>query len=630
MNRTLVVGDAMPPLDGPRDGASVLLLDRERPKVPPWLAGAQARGLGEYRTGELSFREAAEEADRLIRQWADARDSRSRRLDDIARYEGIPLWEVAEVNLLYGCLAQLIDELRIWERILEVEHPARLIVSLDPSASVAREVATARGIPVLASSRGSLGRGLTLTGTRSILRIIPPGLRGALRRWRSRAGRLRAGWHHSSRFRHAGDAGETRGILILTLVRRFVDSVIPVIKTLEKDPANRVLVVDRNFSTAVGRLEAEGIPYGIFEQYGDERVLSRVRQEERRLREEWRGLRTDAAFRRHFSYRGVDLWPLMLPTLQEYFTALFPEVIRVVEVTRNLLRTERPAVAVLTDERPPFQRAFTWACRTAGVPTVGIQDTLFPDLPIGSPIATDWIAVAGEAARENLVKRGTPAGKIVVVGQPRFDFVAGGGPRFDREATLKPLGLDPAHPMVLLASQYAGIYFRTEDKRPALQAIYAAVLAVPGLQLLVKLHPEDPDGAMERELAAAAGLPAYRIVKSGDTLELVSAADLVIVFFSTVGHEAIVMDRPLIQVPTAAGEVPVISFSEEGGALDGGRLEELPSLIRAALHDPVTRERLRQGRQGYVRRHVHALDGCAGDRVAELVVRAADARGLQR
>jgi hypothetical protein len=406
-----------------------------------------------------------------------------------------------------------------------------------------------------------------------------------------------------------------------------VDIVIPVIRALEKDPANRVLVVDRNFSTAVARLEAEGIPYGIFEGCSDERVLSRVRQEERRLRAEWSGLQTDPAFRRHFSYRGVDLWPLMLPTLQEYFTALFPEVIRVVETTRNLLRMERPAVVVLTDERPPFQRAFTWACRTAGVPTVGIQDTLFPDLPIGSPIATDWIAVAGEAARENLVKRGTPREKIVVIGQPRFDFIAGRGRRFDREAILRPLGLDPARPIVLLASQYAGIYFRAEDKRRVLEAIYSAVAAVPGLQLLVKLHPEDPDGSMERELAAAASLSACRIVNSGDTLELVSAADLVIVFFSTVGHEAIVMDRPLIQVPTAVGEAAVISFSEEGGALDGSRLEELPSLIRAALHDPVTRERLRQGRQGYIRRHVHALDGRAGDRVVELVVRAADARG---
>ncbi|MFQ5960424.1 MAG: UDP-N-acetylglucosamine 2-epimerase [Candidatus Methylomirabilales bacterium] len=626
-NRTLVLGEAVVKLNGLEDGSSVLLLDRERPRVPNWLSGAQASGINEYRTDELTFARAAEEAHRLIRQWADVKDSRGRRLDDLARYEGIPLWEVAEFNLFYGLLAPVLDELLIWDRILEVERPAQLIVRPDPSSRVPVAVATAREIQVRWSGTDSPQGRVGVGTVRSLRTVVPPRLRASLRRWRSRVRSWRGRWHHRAPLGYGAGPGKTRRILVLTLVRRFVDTVIPVIRALERDPANGIVVVDRNFSTAVSRLEEESIPYRIFDAYSDRQALGRVREEETRLRQEWNRLRNDATFHSHFGYQGVNLWPLVAPAFHEYFTALFPEVIWVAEVTRNLLRAERPAVVVLTDDRPPFQRAFTWACRAARVPTVGIQPTLFADLPLGSPIATDWIAVEGEAARENLVKRGTPAEKIVVTGQPHFDFISDLGPRFNRDEILKGLGLDPSRLTVLLISQYVGTYFRSEDKRRALQAIYSAVATMPELQLVVKLHPDDRDGSPERELAAAAGLGAYRIIKSGETLQLIFASDLVIVFFSTVGHEAMLMGRPLIQIPTAPSEGQVISFTEEDGALGASRVEELPTLIRAALYDPVTQDRLHQGREAYMRRHVHALDGQSSDRVAELVVRAADTQG---
>lgn len=626
-NRTLVLGEAVAALNGVEDGASVLLLDRERPRVPRWLVGAQARGIDEYRTEDLSYVLAAEEADRLIKHWADALDSRGRRLDDIARYEGIPLWESVEVNLLYGILAALLDELRLWERILDVEQPSRLLVPPGPSGRVAAAVATARGVPVRPSNSDSPGGKPSVFGGRSIREVLPPVVRASLRRWRGRVWSWRGRWHHSTLMSYRAGLDKTRRILVLTVVRRFVEIVIPVIHALERDPTYRALVVDRNFSTATSRLDAEGIPYRIFEGYSTKHALSRVRQEEKRLRQEWNWLSKDLTFHCHFTLRKVNLWPLIKPTFHEYFTALFPELVRVIEVTWNLLRTERPTVVVLTDERPPFQRAFTWACRAQGVPSVGIQDTLFPDLPYGHPIATDWIAVDGEMTRANLVKRGTPAEKIVVTGQPQFDIFSQLQTRLDREDIVRRLGLDPAYPTVLLISQYAGIYLRAEDKRRALQAIYSAVATMPDLQLVVKLHPDDPDGSVEQELAAAAGLGACRILKSGETQELVFASDLVIVFLSTVGHEAILMDRPVIQIPTAAGEGPAICFTEDGGALEGSPLEGLPTLITAALYDSGTQERLRKGREAYIRRHGLVLDGRSTERVAELVMRVADTQG---
>jgi hypothetical protein len=407
-------------------------------------------------------------------------------------------------------------------------------------------------------------------------------------------------------------------------VRRFAEVSIPVIKALVQDRYNQVLVIDKNTSTAVPRLEEESIPYRLLEGYADGRSRAIYREEQRRYVRAWRRLEKDVPFQGQLVWRGIGLWPVLRPVLRQYFDALFPELARVIAVTRNLLRDERPDVCVVTDERPPFQRAFVAACRLEGVPTVGIQDTLFPDLPYGSPISTDWLAVEGEVARENLTKRGTSSNKLVVTGQPRFDFLASLDAESRQAQVRNALDLDPEGKTILVVSQYAGIYFRATDKRRIFKAIYEALARIPDLQVIVKLHPDEADGSIERELAEQAGLSRCLVVETGDIMDYLLASDLVIVFFSTVGHEAILLGKPLIQIPVGNGEGTIIPFTEEGGALDGANLENLEELVRAALFDSLVRQELREGRQAYIDRHVHALDGRAAERVAELVVNATE------
>ena len=623
-DRTLVVGQAVHHIKDLGSASSVVLIGRQRPDVPQWLSGAEAHSSGDYRQGDLNSVQAMEVADQLMKRWAGATDSRGRQLDELLTYHGIPLWEVVEIDFLHTRLGPIIDELSVWERILEVERPTRLVVPRDGLGRIASVVAMAKGIPFRTIHSGS-GMGPGILKDRSLTATVPPRLRAWLRRWKSQLWCWRARWYHRSVGMATADTDGARRIVVLTYTKKCVDIPIAVIRALQADSKNNVLVLDRNFSSAIPRLQDEQIPYRVLEGYGNRKTLGQVRKEEQRLRREWCRLRGDSTFQHQFEHRGFALWPLIEPILQEYLTAFFPEVVRLFEVTRNALRAQRPVVAVITDDRPVFQRVFAWACQKEGVRTVGIQETLIPDLPYGiSPTAAEWVAVEGEAVRDILIKRGTPAKRIVVTGQPRFDFLTRLGPRFNRGRVLRDLDLDPTRPTVLLASQYVGVYFRAEDKRRALEKIYAVLAAMPEVQLVVKPHPDEPKSSMERHLAQAAGLRRFRMVYAGEAMELVFASDLVIVFYSTVGHEAILMDRPLIQIPTAPQERLVAPFTEEGGALEARDLDELPRMIHTALYDPATRDRLRQGRQAYIRRHAYALDGRSSERVAELVMRVAD------
>lgn len=622
---TLIVGEYCDASRTPDVGhPPFVMIGQERPVAPSHRGTTKARGLDDYRDADTTFVEAAEEADTLIKEWAGAPCNTGRTLAEETGYEGVPLWQAVEFNLLYGHLAALVDELRLWDRILEIEKPREVVLLPDQSSEVPELIARSRGIGV--RRVGSPGRGDVASDSArrtAPWENLPLSLTSWMRRWRSRARSSRARRFNQAHARAIEADPNTLRILVLTVVERFAEVSIPVIKILAQGAANDVLVIDRNFSTASPRLESEGIPFHIFEGYANRATNSVYRDGQRSFHQAWLRISDDPSFQRQIAWRDVGLWPLIGSVLNQYFDALFPEMARIIAVTRNLLSEEQPDVVVVTDERPPFQRAFVRACRMEGVPTVGIQDTLFPDLPYGSPISTDWLAIEGEVARDNLAKRGTPRAKTVITGQPRFDFLVDIKERNRRDTTLEALGLDPRQKTVLVVSQYAGIYFRATDKRRVFEAISSALAQVREIQVIVKLHPDEADGSIERDFAENASLPQCRIVEGGDIVEYLLASDLVIVFFSTVGHEAILLGKPLIQIPVGSGEGTIIPFTEEGGALEGADLTELPSLVQAALFDPRIREDLRRGREAYVHRHVHALDGRSAERVAELVVRVA-------
>lgn len=615
----LAIGQGRPSQDWAQ-GRPVLWLDGD--PMPADLSAPlmfRARRAEEYRTSAQSYLSAIEEANRLVLAWAqEARNAQGRSLNDLSDYRGCSLWSAGEVSLLYSGLADLIDQFRLWDHILETEAPASVWVGRHPDAALVTQLAHARGIQILgnqADEAWGYGPRQERSGT----------VRAWVRRWKFRGRSWRASWHNRRQPVVGAKQPAESLVLVLTLVKRFADIVIPVIRELERRPHTRVLVVDRNFTTACDRLREEGIHFLVWEAWGNASVERRWEAEAGRFATVWDALCKDEEFHRRFQYEGVPLWPFLKPRLHEDFLVLFPELARAMEITKALVESLRPDVVVLTDDRPPFQRVFVAECRNAGIPTVNIQNSILADVAEGGPITTDWIAVDGEASRANLITRGTQAEKIVVTGQPRFDFVPGKARRFDREETIRGSGFDPAKPLILLATQYVGIFMREEDKRRALRAVFTAVGRIPEVQLLVKLHPEDRDGTMERAAAAEAQLARVRFLSAGDIWPLIHASDLVIVFFSTVGYEAIVLDKPVLQIHLDGPEAEPYRFTDEGAALGVEKLEDMEGAIRAALFDPSARARLQEGRRAYLRAHVHALDGRSAHRVADLIGRVADA-----
>ena len=209
--------------------------------------------------------------------------------------------------------------------------------------------------------------------------------------------------------------------------------------------------------------------------------------------------------------------------------------------------------------------------------------------------------------------------KIIVTGQPRFDPLVRGDRRFQREAIMPRLGLDPRKKVVVLFPEPIVTNVREADNDQFIRVAFMAARDLPDVQVVTKLHPIDSDFVRPRRFALEAGLHDVAIVNDVDLWDLLSISDVTLVTTSTVGHEAIAMGKPLIQVSISKTEPTYVPYAEFGAALEVSDIAALGKTIEKALWDPLTLRRLEEGMASFVTHFAHRLDGLASERVVDLI-----------
>lgn len=617
------------------DTPTIVIAGKDGIKTALAQKGLVARDIEEYRTAEESYKTAAGEASRLLEEWGKISLPEGQTLEEATSYNGISLWRVMEFNFGLGFLVPLIDRLQLIERVLDVEQPGRVVLEggTDEDRLLLALAARARGITMETPSTGLLSRLLTrlrfLGSTKSIQLAgmtltywVPAFLLAPL--WRTRTLFYHSAGRWANRRLRAFDGQSyadtgRRTILFLSVVQRFTDIILPVIRELQRRGNFRVLVLDRRFSTGRSKLQEAKIPHRLLEGYEDRKVRRHVRRAARVFRTRWALLWRDNVATASFSWRNLPLWGVVKRRLRDNFFVGFPELVQIIETSRRAFIIERPAIVVVTDERPPFQRAFVEAANSLGIPTLNIQNAIIVEYPLGSPISTRRMAVDGEYFKEVLVKMGNDSRTIIVTGQPRFDPLACGDRRFQREEIMERLGLDPKKKVIALFPEPIVTNVREADNDQFIRATFMAVRDLPDVQAATKLHPIDFDFGRPRRIALEVGLHDVAIFHDVDLWELLSISDAALVTTSTVGHEAIAMGRPLIQVTISTTEPFYVPYAEFGAALEVSDIAELGKTIEKVLWDPVTLRRLEEGRANYATRFAHGLDGRASERVVDVI-----------
>jgi hypothetical protein len=384
-------------------------------------------------------------------------------------------------------------------------------------------------------------------------------------------------------------AGEKTVIFDLPYMNYFA-ALEPVLKQMLEDCRDRCRIL------LIGQCPLPGRPAG--SRRGD-----RSFHPQKGLAGSFEGLGREGRYAQRFLYRMYPLFDEARGFLDEYFSFGFSLVCRDASKFYTLLKTQKPDLVVVGDDRALSCRSHVLLAKQGGIPVLEVQHGIMrPFFPI-APAVSDSIAAGGAYYGEVYVKYGADQGSVVVTGWPKFDSYAGRAGRLEaREGTVRT---------VLFATQpdyreknlevidYLGRYFRDRQD----------------IRVVVKTHPAESRD-LYREVAG--NFPAISIIEEKvDLLDLLDRCDLLVMIDSTIGLEAVMRGVPLICL---AGRSPTNYFVDEQVAVGIGETAGLGPAIEKIVVDGEYIPDYSVLRERFIFAHLYLVDGKATERVFLLIM----------
>ena len=152
-------------------------------------------------------------------------------------------------------------------------------------------------------------------------------------------------------------------------------------------------------------------------------------------------------------------------------------------------------------------------------------------------------------AKERLLRQGVAQQNIELVRQLRYDHLTQFTSAYSQLKSQEQLGVNSNSSIIFFAASNIIRGIITEREQNALfQFLLEFAKDNPRIHILVKTHPSDFSGTIER-LTESCNLTNVKLIsKTQLPYHCINAADVVITKISAVGIEAMLMNRPLISI----------------------------------------------------------------------------------
>jgi hypothetical protein len=198
----------------------------------------------------------------------------------------------------------------------------------------------------------------------------------------------------------------------------------------------------------------------------------------------------------------------------------------------------KPSCVVSTSDLWPFEHVLFAEARSIGIPSFIIQHGVIAD-PFWWPFVADKLLLWGDPFKNEILKIGAPANRLVVSGFPATDSIfskyAGKSTFFQNKSASSYTILSNTQDRVLFPDLF--IKYKSFLK--------SLVSETPSIQWNVKLHPNE-DERFYRDILDGPFINFKILPKSTSLEESVSNADVTCTLYSTAGLEAMVMQKPLV------------------------------------------------------------------------------------
>jgi hypothetical protein len=312
----------------------------------------------------------------------------------------------------------------------------------------------------------------------------------------------------------------------------------------------------------------------------------------------------DNEFKSIFTYNSINFWAAIENDMRILFDKELGLIINDTYRFEKIIDIVKPEIVIVGDDRATRVRGHVILAKQRGILVMEVQHGMYSSsMPADFPLS-DKVAAGGIYYKKVYTKYGADDEQVVITGWPKFDIY-----KELKEKNFRKETVD-----ILFATDSNDVKFNID----IIKTVSSFVEDIPNLRLIVKPHPSENKNNYTNIIKN------YKKVILTDNNEdinaLLASSDLVMMIYSTIGIEAIILDKPLICINRM--ETPHESiFASSEAAIQVNNLDQLVPVIKDVLFNQAIRPKLAKARSKFVNEHAYLQDGKSSERVSDLILK---------
>ncbi len=403
-------------------------------------------------------------------------------------------------------------------------------------------------------------------------------------------------------------------------------------RELKRKPQNKVILLSRTLSCSfiwsfIRNFFKRNLSYNTLERYANPRIDEIIEEERQRLSKEWLIFKDDPQILEHFKFDGISIWDLVKDRLSYLFHEKFPIMVREIELTKKCYDRMKISAIVVPYDTVEFEKMLVQVGNLKDIYSLVVSHGVIGNIKIlwgFLPLFATKIAIGGEALKNILIDKGCAEEKIEVTGFPRFDSYFNLDHKSEKSKISRKLKLPSDAKIIFFAAQSTtrGIRFRNLHLYPReleemVRAVISAMRNFPDVYLIIKGRSYT-DEQLPRMIIEETGIQNVRVVTNVDIKSLVCACDVLITGWSTVGLEAMIVNKSVITINLRT-DIDFVPYARLGAAIGVYKAEDLPMAIEKSLYNYELVKEMQKCQKEFVYQYAHIQDGKASSRVANLI-----------
>ena len=350
----------------------------------------------------------------------------------------------------------------------------------------------------------------------------------------------------------------------------------------------------------------------LFYKFINKEIQEKVKESSKILNKKWMNLRDKLEFDSEIE---TKIFEHCKPAIDFYFSK---EVIYVIvlyyETYKEIIREKRIKLLSLYSYNNLIIRCAIAAADRSGIKSLHIHHGHgIPERIIEFPKI--FHAMPGEKYKERLLRLGINPKNIFITGPVFMDDILRDRSKEEGPMRTKRI-LFATQPLIESKLLEKGTYLEHMKK------ILRDLNKIKDIEVIIKLHPREKHIRSYQSIIDSLGYTNVKIVRGQkkDTLYgLINKSDLVMGFGSTVALEAMVIDKPVINIDLVdwGSANPIMNEMENVVHLKPE--DDLSTKIYPILYDEKIREKILRNQQKFVKDYIYMIDGNAGKRVLKII-----------